>query len=129
MRNNWVDKISISNLAVRTIIGAHSYEQQITQQLIIDLDYSVDINRAAEKDLLSDTHDYAKICASIIEFADNARYRLLETFAKKISDYLKNKFKINIINLSVTKHPSDLPGVAITVEMGTRHRKHARSVA
>lgn len=111
-----MDKISISNLVVRTVIGAHSYEQLITQQLTINLDYSVDINRAAESDLLSDTHDYAAICASIIEFADNARYRLLETFTKKISEYLKNIFHITILNLSVTKKPSDLPGVSVTIE-------------
>lgn len=110
-------KISIRNHQVRTVIGAHSYEQHITQQLMIDLSFSADIDRAANTDLLSDTQDYSIICGSITEFANNTCHRLLETFAKNLSDHLKKQFQLSELKLSVTKKPKDLANVSVIVEL------------
>lgn len=100
---------------VHTVIGAHSYEQCITQLLRVDLSFLIDLECAGKRDLLCDTHDYAAVCASIVTFANHSRCRLLETFSKKLSEHLKQQFQLSILHLAVTKHPSDLPGVSVQV--------------
>ncbi|MCX7121466.1 MAG: dihydroneopterin aldolase [Gammaproteobacteria bacterium] len=106
-----MDKITISGLTVHAIIGVYASEQSITQPLSIDLSFYVNIHRAAEKDLLADTHDYAAICHDITAFVEKTPCRLLETLAKQLSDYLKNQFKLTQLQLSITKQPRDLPHI------------------
>lgn len=105
-------RIIISELIVHAVIGVYAFEQSITQPLSIDLSFDVDIVRAASQDNLADTHDYAAICAAIVKFADENAFRLIETFAKHLSDYLAQQFGLNNIQLSVMKKPKDLPNVA-----------------
>jgi len=94
------------------------HEQSIKQKLIIDLSFAVDIDRAALHDSLSDTQDYSVICSEIVSFVEKTPCRLLETLAKKLSDYLKNQFQLNALQLKITKRPLDLAGVDVCVEMG-----------
>ena len=109
-------KIIITGLVVRTIIGAHAHEQDSFQSLSIDLSFSVNLDRAASADLLSDTCDYAAVCHSIIAFSERSRYRLLETFSKNLSDHLSQQFQLMDLTLSVTKKPKDLPNVSVTLK-------------
>lgn len=106
-------KLVISGLIVRTVIGAHAYEQAIIQTLSIDLSFPIDFSRAATTDLLSNTCDYAAVCKSVMQFAENTQHRLLETFTKKLSDHLKKQFQLSTLALSVTKKPKDLPNVSV----------------
>ncbi|OGT48879.1 MAG: dihydroneopterin aldolase [Gammaproteobacteria bacterium RIFCSPHIGHO2_12_FULL_38_11] len=111
-------KIIISGLTVHAVIGVYAFEQSITQTLSIDLSFAVDVNHAAENDLLNDTHDYAVICHSITSFIEKTPCRLLETLAKRLIDYLKNELQLTQVQLSITKHPKDLPNVSgITVSI------------
>lgn len=105
------DRIVISGLIVHAVIGVHAFEQSITQPLSLDVSFSVDINRAAKHDLLSDTHDYAAICSGIISFVEKTPCRLLETFAKNVADYLVRQFHLKELELSVTKKPKDMANV------------------
>lgn len=110
-----VDRISISGLVVHAVIGVYAFEQSITQPLSIDLSFSVDLHRAASQDALSDTIDYAAVCQSIVNFAEKNECRLLETFTKKLSDFLSTEVGLENLILSVTKKPKDLPNVAVSV--------------
>lgn len=105
-------RIIISELIVHAVIGVYAFEQSITQPLTIDLSFDVDIARAASQDNLADTHDYAAICAAVSVFAENNAFRLIETFAARLSDYLTQQYSLKNLELSVMKKPKDLPNVA-----------------
>lgn len=103
---------------VHAVIGVYAFEQAITQPLSINLSFSVDAARASQKDLLSDTQDYAAICNAVVFFVQKTPCRLLETLAQRLLEHLKEEFQLTDIQLSVTKKPKDLPfvdGITITV--------------
>lgn len=115
-----MDKIIISNIVAHTIIGVREHEQITPQLLAIDLSFSVDINRAAAHDSLSDTHDYSAITNAVIEFVEKTSCQLLETLAKRLLDFLKKEFQLSWLQLSITKRPVDMPqvaGVTVLLEM------------
>lgn len=109
------NRVIISGLVVHAVIGVYAFEQSITQPLTIDLSFSADLHRAAFRDALSDTIDYAAVCKSITNFAEKNECRLLETFTQRLSDYLITEFQLENLALSVTKKPKDLPNVTVAV--------------
>lgn len=114
-----MDKIIISGIVVHTIIGVHEHEQTISQALSVTLSFSVDVNRAASNDTLSNTHDYSAIYQSTIAFIQKTHCRLLETLAKQLADYLKQAFQLLWLQVSIMKRPVDMPdvaGVTVVVE-------------
>lgn len=111
------NRIIISNLVAHATIGVRSDEQSIKQKLVIDLSFAVDIDRASLHDSLSDAQDYSIICSDIILFVEKTPCRLLETLAKKLSDYLNNQFQLRALQLKITKRPMDIPGVDVSVEV------------
>lgn len=113
------DHITISGLIVHAVIGVYAFEQSITQPLLIDLTFSTDAAKAAQNDALSDTADYAAVCAAIVAFVENTPCRLIETVAHRLADHLKKQFSFSQLELAITKKPKDLPavaGVSITVK-------------
>lgn len=106
-----VSRITISGLIVHAVIGVYAFEQSITQPLKLDISFSADVVRAACDDALSDTCDYAAVCRAVSVFAEEHECRLLETFAKRLSDHLVATFQVTDLQLSVTKKPKDLPNV------------------
>jgi len=121
-----MDKIIISALTIPAFIGVYSHEHQATQMLSIDLEMSVDIDRAAETDNISDAVDYSQVHREIISFVQQSRFRLLETLIKSLADHLKNQFKLSWLKLSITKRPRDMPdvdGVRIEIERNTEPKR------
>lgn len=104
---------------MHAVIGVHAHEQTIKQPLSIDLSFSIDIQKAAARDRIADTQDYAKIYQSIIAFVEKNSCCLLETVAHRLCDYLQNQFHFSWMQLRITKKPVDMPalsGVQVVVE-------------
>lgn len=120
MKSNWAtDYISLSGIIAHAIIGVHAHEQTVAQPLSIDLSFSINIKRAAARDSILDTQDYAKIYDSIIHFVEKNSCRLLETLAHRLSDHLQNQFAFSKMQLRITKKPTDmsmLSGVSVVIE-------------
>ncbi len=109
--------LTIQSLKVPTLIGVYAAEQNKKQELLVDITFSIDLEKAASKDLLADTIDYAEIRLAVLTFAAENHFNLLESFTQKLKDYLKSKFNLSHLILSVTKFPSGMPdtaGVKIT---------------
>lgn len=106
-----MDKIVVSDLRVATLIGVHAHERKAPQTLHISATLFLDIQKPAVTDAIEDALDYAKVCAMIVDFAEQAQYQLLEAFAQKLIDHLKSTFSLTQIELAITKHPSDIPAL------------------
>jgi len=111
-----VNRIVISGLEVHALIGVYAHEQRVTQKLSIDLAFSVDIERAALHDALSDTYDYSKICESVSAFVRQTHCQLLETLAHRLINHLTHQFQLSALELSIAKRPTDLAGVVVRLE-------------
>ncbi len=76
--------IRITNLRLRTIIGANDWERDHKQDLIINVRIEFDATKAAASDNLDDTVDYKTITKDIIREVEGSSYQLLEKLADRI---------------------------------------------
>ena len=116
-----MDRIFIEALEVDTIIGVYDWERTIHQSLRLDLTLATDIRSAAATDDLRLTLDYAAICQRIQQFADTHEFALVETFAERLTDCLRNDFPISWLRLTVRK-PGAVPSagsVGLEITRGT----------
>ncbi|MBZ0166672.1 MAG: FolB domain-containing protein, partial [Candidatus Omnitrophica bacterium] len=68
--------IQISNLRLRTIIGANDWERDHKQDVIINIRIGFDAGKSIASDELKDTVDYKTITKDIIEEVEGSSYFL-----------------------------------------------------
>lgn len=110
-----MNKIIITDLMLYAIVGVYAHEQITTQKISIDLSFSVDLERAARIDELSDTQDYAVICEAMTHFVQRTRCRLIETLAYRLREYLIAEFQLIDLEVQISKWPTNLGGARVMV--------------
>lgn len=121
-RNPTMDLVLIESLCVDTVIGVYDWERTITQRLVLDLAMAHDICAAAAGDDVALTLDYAAISERIDAFATAHDFALVETFAERLADTLREEFTIPWLRLTVRK-PGAVPAattVGVQIERGIR---------
>ena len=116
-----MDIIYLRELTINTIIGVCSFEKQIKQTLLLDIEVGVDIKTAANSSSLKDTIDYESLAKVLTEFISSQQFHLIETIAEKSTTFLLQKYpRIHTIKLSVTKPGavSNAKSVGITIVRG-----------
>lgn len=96
-----LDTLNISGLRIMARIGIHAWEQKILQPLLIDLNIPMDFSTCNNE--LTNTIDYAKVCAEITTFVETNTFELIETVAEQIAQLAKKSFNIKSISVSVSK--------------------------
>lgn len=81
-----MDRILISDLLVRCIIGVGEEERRERQDVIINLSLSTDLSKAGRSDNFDDTVDYRDLKKRIVNMAEHSTYRLVEALAEAIAD-------------------------------------------
>jgi dihydroneopterin aldolase len=117
-----MDKIFLHELKVETIIGIWEWERKIRQTVIIDLEMSADIAKAAATDEVVDTLNYKSVAKRIQGFVADSRFQLVETLAEKIAEIIRGEFGVAWVRVTVHK-PGAIRGsrdVGIDIERGER---------
>ena len=117
-----MDKIFLHELKVETIIGIWEWERKIRQTVIIDLEMSADIARAAATDDVADTLNYKSVAKRIQGFVADSSFQLVETLAEKIAGIIREEFDVAWVRVMVHK-PGAIRGsrdVGIEIERGER---------
>lgn len=96
-----MDILNITALKVKTRIGAHAWEQQILQQLLIDIQIQNDFTGC--NDLLANTLDYDALCAEVTAFVESNHFLLIETVADVVAKLIKEKFAVSELSVTVSK--------------------------
>jgi dihydroneopterin aldolase len=115
-----MDKIFLDELKIDTIIGIWDWERKIRQTVIIDLEMSADIARAAATDSVEDTLNYKSVAKRIQEFVGNSSFQLVETLAERIAGIVRDEFDVAWVKVRVHK-PGAIRGskdVGIEIERG-----------
>lgn len=73
-----MDSIIIEGLEVQTVIGCFTWEREIVQPLMIDLNIECDLSQASQSDRLEHTLNYAEICQLTSETIQQAKPELIE---------------------------------------------------
>jgi dihydroneopterin aldolase len=117
-----MDKIFLDELKVDTIIGIWEWERRIRQTVVIDLEMSADIARAAATDDVADTLNYKSVAKRIQSFVAESSFQLVETLAERIAAIIREEFDVAWVKVRVNK-PGAIRGskaVGVSIERGAR---------
>ena len=115
-----MDKISIHELSVETIVGIHSWERRQKQGIQVDLDLFVDTANAARTDVIEDTISYGDVARLVVELAENSQFNLVESLAAAIADAVLSAFHAERLIVTVIKPGAiaNARSASVTIERG-----------
>ena len=117
-----MDIIFLNELKIDTVIGIWEWERKIRQTVVVDLEMSADIRKAAKTDSVEDTLNYKQVAKRIHQFVGESSFQLVETLAEKIAGIIRDEFGVEWVRVSVNK-PGAIRGsrdVGVRIERGTQ---------
>ena len=101
--------IAIQDLRIRCIVGVHTHERKVEQDLFVDVRMEADFGEASRTDHLSHTIDYTRVAALLEEWMRREKFMLIETLADRACDLLRSEWP-QVTRCRVTiKKPAALP--------------------
>jgi FolB domain-containing protein len=97
------DRILISDLSVRCIIGVNEDERREKQDVLISLAISADLSKAGKSDRFEDTVDYRAIKKEILRMVENSSYHLVEALAEAIAALCLGYPGVHAVQIRVDK--------------------------
>ena len=115
-----MDKIFLDELKIDTIIGIWDWERKMRQTVVIDLEMSADVARAASTDSVEDTLNYKSVAKRLQQFVGDSSFQLVETLAERIATIIREEFGVAWVRVRVHK-PGAIRGskdVGVEIERG-----------
>jgi dihydroneopterin aldolase len=98
-----MDKIFIHALKTETIVGIFDWERQVKQTVVMDIEFSADIAKAALSDSIDDTLNYKGVAKRVLAFVDESSFHLVETLAENIAMLILEEFGVSWVSISLSK--------------------------
>ena len=96
-------KIRIKNLALKTVVGTHSWERLKAQAVLINIEMELDGTKAVRTDSIQNAADYRALTKEVIRTVEGARYYLLESLAYRILQTVLRNSRIRCATVEVDK--------------------------
>ena len=80
-----MDRILISDLLVRCIIGVNEDERREKQDVVINLSIFTDLSKAGKSDRFEDAIDYRSLKKRIMTMAEKSQFYLVEALAEAVA--------------------------------------------
>jgi 7,8-dihydroneopterin aldolase/epimerase/oxygenase len=98
-----MDTIFIHALKTETIVGIFDWERQVKQTVILDIEFSADIRKAALTDSIDDTLNYKRVAKRVLAFVEESRFHLVETLAEHLAMLILEEFGVAWVRISLSK--------------------------
>jgi dihydroneopterin aldolase len=98
-----MDKIFIHALKTETIVGIFDWERQVKQTVVMDIEFSADIRKAAISDSIDDTLNYKGVAKRVLAFVDESSFHLVETLAEHIAMLILEEFGVSWVSITLSK--------------------------
>jgi len=98
-----MDKIFIHALKTETIVGIFDWERQVKQAVVMDIEFSADIRKAALSDSIDDTLNYKRVAKRVLAFVDESSFHLVETLAEHVAMLILEEFGVSWVCVSLSK--------------------------
>jgi len=96
--------LRIEALRTTTRIGVHEWEQRINQELLIDIDIPMSVEKLEQtNDALENTVDYDALCQHVTKLVESSAFKLIETVAEHIISSVQRNFGIQALTVRVSK--------------------------
>lgn len=118
-----MDIVYIRALRIDTVIGIYEWERKTRQTIVLDVEMSADIARAAATDSIQDTLDYKAVSKRLIQFVGESRFQLVETLAERCARIVREEFGVRWVRLTLNKAGAvrGADAVGVVIERGERH--------
>jgi FolB domain-containing protein len=80
-----MDRIRISDLLVRCILGINEKERHEKQDVVINLTIHSDVSKAGKSDSIEDTVDYRALKKRVLAMVESSQYFLVEALAEAVA--------------------------------------------
>jgi dihydroneopterin aldolase len=128
-----MDKIFIHALKTEAIIGIYDWERQVRQTVLIDIEISADIRKAALTDSIEDTLNYKRVAKRVLAFVEGSQFHLVETLAEHLAMLILEEFGVGWVRITLSKpgavRSSRDVGVALERDSGSLDSWRTRSSA
>ena len=98
-----MDKIFIHALKTETIVGIFDWERQVKQTVVMDIEFSADIAKAARSDSIDDTLNYKGVAKRVLAFVEESSFHLVETLAENIAMLILEEFGVSWVSITLSK--------------------------
>jgi len=98
-----MDKIFITALKAEAIIGIFDWERQVKQTILVDLELSTDIRKAAFSDSIDDTLNYKRVAKRVLAFIEASNFHLVEKLAEQIALLVLEEFGVAAVRITLSK--------------------------
>jgi 7,8-dihydroneopterin aldolase/epimerase/oxygenase len=98
-----MDKIFIHGLKTEAIIGIFDWERQVKQTVLLDVEMSIDIRKAALSDSIDDTMNYKRVAKRVLAFVEGSKFHLVETLGEHVAMLILEEFAIASVRIALSK--------------------------
>ena len=98
-----LDKIYITDLLLRCVIGLNDWERTQKQDVLINITLYADLSRACQSDRIEDSIDYKELKKQIIALVENSSFYLIERLADRISQICLVHHLVKAVSIRVDK--------------------------
>jgi len=118
-----MDIVFLRGLRIETVIGIYDWEKEIKQPVILDLEMSTDVARAAASDRIEAALDYKAVSKRLKQFVGESRVEMVETLAERCAEIIRDEFGVRWVRLRLNKigSISDATDVGVVIERGERN--------
>ncbi|MFA6101811.1 MAG: dihydroneopterin aldolase [Victivallaceae bacterium] len=97
------DKIHITDLLLRCVIGLNDWERTQKQDVLINITLYADLSRPCQTDSIEDSVDYKVIKKQIIAMTESSSFYLVERLADSIAQICLAHPRVKAVNIKVDK--------------------------
>ncbi|MFW6137838.1 MAG: dihydroneopterin aldolase [Spirochaetota bacterium] len=109
--------IHLEEIEVWSNIGISPRERENKQKMHVSV--SIIPSSRPDQDSIECTLDYSSVKQEVIDIASSRQFNLIETLAEEIAEYLKHRFPMKSLTVTVKKYPyQDVKYVSYQVSLG-----------
>jgi dihydroneopterin aldolase len=98
-----MDTIFIHALKTEAIIGIFDWERQVKQTVLLDIELSADIRKAAHSDSIDDTLNYKRVAKRVLAFVEASTFHLVETLSEQVAMLILAEFQVARVRIALSK--------------------------
>jgi dihydroneopterin aldolase len=98
-----MDTIFIHALKSEAIIGIFDWERQVKQTVLLDIELSADIRKAALSDSIDDTLNYKRVAKRVLAFIAASSFHLVETLSEQVAMLILAEFEVASVRIALSK--------------------------
>ncbi len=104
------DRVFVRGIQFYGYHGVSDEERRQGQRFLLDVELSVDLSQAGERDELSASIDYAEVLNLVRQIGEREQYHLLEGLAERVAAVLLERFPVSSVRVRASKPAPPLPG-------------------